>query len=357
MFDPRLAKTKRFLLKHLLGGSEAFYQEFLALFDQAVASGSAMPYEAAMIAWHDKYQQVGKTWSRRVQEGLEEGGAGSGNYGHAGRPGEVGGSGGGGGGEHAEVLNSAPMSDSSTGAVKKWARENQERYKEDKEFRLLADLAVHFTQGNYPSLRLASMLADLSKEEFEAQVGGFIQQTLYNKEWITQIYDGSATFKDLANPGDQYKVFDGQSLESKESLLDAARALNRAIDQSEIRGEPIYRGFPVREDSEAGVKVLALKPGDSFSIKGATSFTTSPEVAKGFSLLKLGGGKGISKFDARWTKSVVFKVEKAKAVNVSPFSHWKQKEVVTRGNYKVKSIDYSVIPRVITLEQEHETKD
>lgn len=359
MIDPRSAKTRRYLVNHLFSGNVQQYDEFLGLFDAAVKRGSAMPYEAAIIAFRDKYRQVGQFWSlKKTKEELEEGGAGSGNFGHAGRPGERGGSAEGGGGEaNASVLNSATMSDSSTGSAKKWARENQERYNTDKEFQLLSDLAVHFTQGNYQHLRIASMFVGMSKEEFEAALKVLPGQTLYNEEWLTKLYDGSATFKDLSNPGDQYKVFEGQDLQSGGSLREAARALNEAIDRSEIRTEPIYRGVPLNTWSDAGKAVLELKEGDSFSIKGATSFTTDPKIAEGFAFLKLGGGRGISKYDASHTKSVVFKIENPKAVNVSQYSHWRQKEVVTRGNYKVKSIDYSKKPLEIVLEQVHETKD
>ena len=98
MFDPRSAKTRRNLLKHLFGGEEKFYQEFLLLWDSALAAGSAMPYEAAIIAFRDKYKQVGNSWGlKQAHESIEEGGAGSGNFGHSGRPGERGGSGVGGG--------------------------------------------------------------------------------------------------------------------------------------------------------------------------------------------------------------------------------------------------------------------
>jgi hypothetical protein len=196
----------------------------------------------------------------------------------------------------------------------------------------------------------------MTQEEFDAQVKTLVGETLLNREWITDIYTGKGNFKDLPNPGDQYRVFTDQNLESNSSLRDAAHAINDAIANSVVREEPIYRGFPVPTYTDFGKQVLGLKMGDSFSIRGATSFTLDKDLAIKFSLGKAGGGHGLDRIDVQGhrVKSVLFVINKSKSLNVSPYSHWKQKEVITRGTYKVTDLDYSSSVLKITLEQTHE---
>ena len=276
---------------------------------------------------------------------LSEGGEGSGNFGHAGRPGEVGGSAP--AGTYAEMLNKAPDFKS-----KQWAKQNQNLYDTDKQFRILSDAAVRFTHGNYGAFRVASMAADMTKEEWEAGLEKLTWQTLWNKEFLNSLASGEATFKSVyPQVPEEYAVFQGQKLNRNVSILEAAKLLNKVIDESERRTEPIYRGVPLFRGSEPYKEVMALKPGDTFSIKGVSSFTTDREIAKGFAYHELGGGKGISKIDRGNYQSVVFKIENAKAVNIAPYSHWKQKEVISRGNYKVKSVVTHDHFSEITLEQ------
>lgn len=68
--DPRRDENRQLLVQHFFNGDERLYQEFLDWYDEMVANGSSMPLEAALIRFHDRYQQVGGKWRPRpVAEG------------------------------------------------------------------------------------------------------------------------------------------------------------------------------------------------------------------------------------------------------------------------------------------------
>lgn len=91
--DPR--DNKWLWLKHIFGGDQELYDNYVKLFDEARASGSMLPNEQAWIIFRQRYRELPHGWiEHHAWEALQEGGAGSGNFGHSGQgTGEVGGSG------------------------------------------------------------------------------------------------------------------------------------------------------------------------------------------------------------------------------------------------------------------------
>jgi len=57
MSDPREKRAKKLYMK-IFFGDEDLYNEFLQLYDAAVADGSASPEDAAMIHFRDKYVEI-----------------------------------------------------------------------------------------------------------------------------------------------------------------------------------------------------------------------------------------------------------------------------------------------------------
>jgi hypothetical protein len=300
------------------------------------------------------------------------GGAGSGNFGHAGRPGEVGGS--------APGFGAAPLTKKGVAA---WRKAHQSRYTSDKDFRAAVDAVTLLTQGSTSDIRAASLAA-----------------AGHESELVGRTYNLDKPLSYAANPMGSYKTyFDGQDVENAEyvTLREAGVALNNAIDTSPVLDEPIYRGMSVQRtlwmeagqqldpvsgqivvtDEEANERQRArerktgdysqknqpnpfyqqidgIKAGDPFDIPGVTSFTVDKFTATQFSRGEARGQGGRGGDGRRHTSAVTLEIRSSRGIPVAALSPWDQKEVLTRGRFKVESViktpysnfyDYHVVLR------------
>lgn len=65
MSDPREKRAKSLYMKIFFGDKD-LYDEFLQLYDAAVADGSVSPEDVAMIHFRDKYQETDDGWTERA---------------------------------------------------------------------------------------------------------------------------------------------------------------------------------------------------------------------------------------------------------------------------------------------------
>jgi hypothetical protein len=56
--DPRNAKRKRMLTKTFFGGDAGLFEEFATLYDEFVKQHSRIPFERALIAFREKYEEL-----------------------------------------------------------------------------------------------------------------------------------------------------------------------------------------------------------------------------------------------------------------------------------------------------------
>lgn len=328
------------------------------------ASGSVETSRVEILHAADRAMDVlilsdGMEQRKELSELMVLGGKGSGNYGHAGRPGVEGGS-------AASGFAGAPMTGTGGAA---WRKKQQKRYDEDANFRAAVDAITLFTQGSFDPIRAASIAA----------AGGEKTLRKHYQDWL----DRPLTV--AASPLNSYKnYFEGQDVEGQEegmltrrhaTLREAGKALNDAIDSSPRLSESIYRGMHVPHvvskrksdeiDPNSGRiyatkdrdqsptvdvpnpllrRIATMKPGDEYELPGATSFTADRQIAQDFSRGEAVGQSGRrSGNERRHVPAVVLEVRKARAIAAAALSPWKQKEVLTRGKFKVVSVERTPI--------------
>jgi hypothetical protein len=264
------------------------------------------------------------------------------------------------------------------GGAAKWRRSLQNRYENDKDFRAAADAVTLLTQSSTHDIRAASLAAAGHEKELTPHYQAKLDEPLSY----------------AANPLAGYKnYFVGQDVENANytTLREAGVALNKAIDTAPVTEAPVFRGMMVSKTMNMDVRdkidtavsgrvispdaypkgstreikdvpnplyerISSLKAGDSFPIPGATSFTSDAFVAKEFSRGEARGQGGRSGgSDQRYVPAVVLEVRGARGLNAAALSPWKQKEVITRGDFKVvfvkktefgnyvKSNDYHIV--------------
>ena len=215
----------------------------------------------------------------------------------------------------------SPFDDAEKGAA--WRKKMQKRYDEDPEFRATVDALAYFTQGEYSTLREASMFSINGQTGEEHKARGL-------EKFLDEKMSG--------HPMASYKnYFKGQDLNkgSSATLAEGARGINNAIAKSGPQPE-FHRGVYGREVVD-GLK--SLKPGATLDVVGASSFTSDRDIAEKFSLA-VARGQGKGKGLGRGVPSAVVTVEAgAKGVPVSSLSPWKQKEIVSSGRFEVVSVD------------------
>lgn len=238
---------------------------------------------------------------------------------------------------------------SGSGAAR-WIKAHQKDYDSNPEFRAAADAAALLTQGGTQAIHAASLGAAGKEKDIPVE---FWRKNLDKPLSIA------------SNPLSAYKTyFKGQELDRTEgngsadtvSLRAAGAALNKAIDTAPETMQPMYRGMqvppfdyarsslskPVANPQYAALE--KLKPGDTFRVDGITSFTVDKQVARDFSK---GEARGQSNYlynrrseQARRASAVTLEVAPgARGLPVAALSPWRQKEVLTRGTFVVKSVD------------------
>lgn len=209
--------------------------------------------------------------------------------------------------------------DAPDGTSKEWIKSHQKDYDSDLEFKKAADAITVLTQGGYGELRDAAML---------------IENPLYTPQVTTLARVQTGTIKDITSPLFNYKnYFKGQNVvDSNVSVQDAAKTLNTLIDSSPRLSQPIYRGITL--DWEAAEKIEKLVEGDAFDVKGISSFTSDRTIAE-----KFAHGKGPGQYK-NTGPSVVLEVRDARGISVGPLSPWKQKEVISKGDYVVEAVNF-----------------
>jgi hypothetical protein len=227
-------------------------------------------------------------------------------------------------GRFTHAMSSMPVAKATSKEAKKWRKEHQERYTNDKDFRLVADAAALYAQGSYSELGLES-----------ARAVGFDPNPSAKR-------DHTLPLNAIASPLATYKnYFDGQDLENTTSgsVREGAIALSRAVADSAPLDAPIYRGiniFPHPNAPKTAEYFSSLKSGDEINLPGVTSFTTDHEIADQFAL---GVAKGQGKGGGTPVLAVTFEIEKgARGLPVAALSPWDQKEIITQGRFKVVGI-------------------
>jgi HK97 family phage portal protein len=246
-----------------------------------------------------------------------------------------------GGGPSDNAFSGAPLT--SKGAAK-WRRSVAARYAEDAEFRSAVDAATLFTQGEYREIRDV-ILADKGLPT-AAPVG-----------------DTSLPLGSMTGGMFSYKNFiEGQNVEKAEaSIIDSARALDKAVSEADPLPAPIYRGLGMPpaglmagSNVQFGEWLSKVQPGDSLEISAPTSFSASAEQAERFATgTSTGQGKNRDPGDG-----IVIEVEPgARALPVAALSPWKnQDEVLSSGEFEVIAIDGERPYSVQTGSYNYETK-
>jgi hypothetical protein len=206
--------------------------------------------------------------------------------------------------------------------AKAWIKANQHLY-QDPEFRAVADAIVLHCQGDYALTYEASQYAEsgkISPRYEDSAVPGWLERN--------QPLHGS--------PMSEYKnFFWGQNLNeqlpTRTGWADTGRALNKAVEQSKPLDVPMMRGMHGREAFKA---FSAMKEGEELRIPGVTSFTTDPEVMERFSS---GGAEKRPRGDALQEVQLVV-VPGARAIRAAALSPFNQREVISRGTFRVKSV-------------------
>jgi len=297
----------------------------------------------------------------------ELGGPGSGyskEEGHKGRPGQVGGSQPSGTSavtkglpanryaEYASMFNE--MSETGTAKSKenkKWIRNHQDDYNNDRQFKAVADYATLYSQGSYDEMKAIAYY----KMTGEWPKGVHNWEDSVVPDWVD---------KDLgyvSNPMGTYKnYFEGQNVEGDLGIStgDASMVVEKTIANAPELGYPVYRGVTGYTN-----RISTLKPGidpndiniwdkydyhyekwppipqvgETMDFVGATSFSADGDLARAFSEGSAPGQHG--KLGSGAWATFVYEVEGAKGIEISALSPWHQSEVLTSGRYEVTSVD------------------
>lgn len=297
---------------------------------------------------------------------------------------------------------------------KKFGEAVRKEYETNPRFKALADALSIYTQGSFRSIVSASNAVASGKVEewlrFEAERRGYPVEDYMSGKGVLDGYGamftcknilgddmwGSVKVKDAINSatlimdaiaqspmteqpifrGDMINRYDldelkegkdfgsniieeikrenryrkGYEVELKEELAKtkpnagAVKELKRSIERSKEMN--VYNAAALRE---ARQMQKALTVGSEFDA-GILSFTHDQSVARGFAYGNIKGTRG--KIDYRTHAPVVFKVTgKHNGLRVSAFSPYRQKEMLVGGRFKVKSVTFDMMTRVVELEQ------
>lgn len=231
-----------------------------------------------------------------------------------------------------------------TMAAAAWKKKAAELYKTDKEFAAAVDAATAFTQGQYDMIKVAELDRDGT-----VPLGEFGQRQKETGRLdlpIGSLGTGGDVVKSFVK-GSTFEEADATTrAKSGATVREASRALHAAVDSAPVFDQPIYRGIQltVSGASDFGSK----KTGDLIDIKAVTSFSLDDKIAT-----KFASGKGPGQSRLGDSYGVVFKIVGARALSLAHLSPYKQKEFITRGKFRIKSIDSDIFRSrlaVFTLE-------
>jgi hypothetical protein len=216
------------------------------------------------------------------------------------------------------VFGSAPVT--SLGAAA-WRKSTQTQYDSDPGFKATADAITQFTQGDYTVIRGLA----------EHELTGEWNKDLRGTRWETALDE-----KMSGMPGYDYKNFyKGQDVKAggEATWRDGVHALVNAIDSASPLDKPMYRGLNGYENQ---AQVLALKPGDDFTVVAPTSFTADRNLAVKWSQGKV-SGQGGGSFSG---PTIIIEVQSgAKGLKVAALSPFKQSEILSSGTFKVVRVE------------------
>lgn len=226
----------------------------------------------------------------------------------------------------AEELSSMPTGKASDKAAKSWVKSMQEKYDSDNNFRSVVDAIGMITQGEYMVFK-----------EFTAKMGGGDFSEGIKGSMIPKWENLPVTPNPLAKYKNFFKNQDlgdtGESPTPRATYGEVAKMLNATLEASKPLEHGLYRGLVGRQALNS---LADLKEGDLFDVGGATSFTSDEKIARDFSE---GNAKGQSSAKRGTGHGALIEIEKgAKALPVSALSPWDQKEFLSRGKFKVKSV-------------------
>jgi hypothetical protein len=236
---------------------------------------------------------------------------------------------------------------------KQWLKARQKDYETDRDFRTVADAVSLLAQGSGWGIVRASREAAGDPVKVEKGVRNPFKEPL----------------SQMANPMSDHKTyFEGQGKgwseradapKNEATVLEAGRLLNKAVDEAPQLRISMYRGLHIHpydtsgpisklKDNPEYVKLERLKPGSVFSITGVQSFTTDKQIAKDFSKRQARGQPGYEanrREEANYGSSrrraaaVVVEIQPgARGLPIASLSPWKQREVLTRGEFKVVDV-------------------
>lgn len=223
------------------------------------------------------------------------------------------------------VFNAPVSKSDASKEAKAWRKANEERYRNDPEFKAVVDSVTLFTQGDYQFVRAMSEYA--ATENAAALAPG-------GEGWQRRMGEPLSGYNVLA---DYKSYFEAQGDLSdgtgRMTGREAGAALNKAIDTAPETTSAIYRGLTSQEAYKAAVD---LKPGDTFEIGGATSFTASVDIAGKFAA-GTASGQG-DRGSPSLTQTVIQIEPGTRALNVSALSPWRQQEMLTRGKFEAAEV-------------------
>jgi hypothetical protein len=217
-----------------------------------------------------------------------------------------------------------PTAKATSKEAKKWRKENQKRYTDDRDFRTLVDAITLFTQGDFAVMRAFAIRA----------ITGELPE-----KWKDSSLPSWTDKPVTASSMGEYKYyFEGQDLRPGEnntnaSYKESGKSLAEAVANAPPFPGPLFRG--VRGDYYSRVK--NLKPGDSFELLGPSLFSAHYQIARYFRS-GVGGKRGRKQY--RGGLSVMFEIAPgARALGVSALSPWDQKELLASGRFRVVKVE------------------
>jgi hypothetical protein len=126
----------------------------------------------------------------------------------------------------------------------------------------------------------------------------------------------------------------------------SSAAILHGIRNGKKFNNPVYRGLWITDAKERTL-FDKLKAGKTFDVKGATSFTQSEDIAALFASESSPTnpfGKGQS---PTYGRGIIIEAENVQGIDVEPMAseeYKSQKEVLTNGVFRVKSMSWKAIP-------------
>lgn len=215
----------------------------------------------------------------------------------------------------------ATLGDAFTGCVisSSWAKDNEGRYKEDKQFKDACDAATIFSQGQYPQFRNAATYDLTGDMRYE------MHPWSEENQWPS--YD--AYFDSKMRDDGYRKYFPDQFMVSA-SIREGAKALMTAIATAPPTTAPIYRAVTTGGDQGRILEMSKMKKGDVIKLPAPSSFTTDTRLPNDWISGDAGGavgGKG---------RAVILKVlPGARCMPIGALSPYQQSEVLSQGEFEV----------------------